>query len=705
MIHQALHGYSEGHRMISSSIQLTKSSERELSILTDLSGSTGGEPFETYLTGYPLPNTNIYAFSCTWPAPEMPRPGCVWTHTLLVDRDNLTAVGIENLHQLFRRPQDPDERTTYSEPIVPRRLLSPTPTLPPHSHLATILGALYAEKAKPAAFVIDSPHEIEGDLLMVWSQQWPSLASSFKFCTGAINPRRINGKSFDLQFIPRHFFRSSRWKDTSILLNDRMEPVHQRPTWIDVAIEDMYVRDGPSKLKEFLSLMGDDLGQDRSVFGALVNVFAGTQRLSSTGGSVEEVVNVVAGAFPGERQARELKRVLFGPLTTRQTSLLGDREEGEILGALLGSRAFDSGELEVRKRAKESWQQGALTWALLQTAHSMQTESAVAKDILAGIALAIDAHDLRRATKTEGLLDKLVELRPALLEMPEAWQGSVDEQRRFGEVLSSRFGRDVAFDEVVRAMWKVNSNAAARDVIMTGGSMAVSTVLDLIQHGGGDDSGHERSTRNWFHALQSQPQAVIMWLKAASELTRASLQALSKVLDPLDADVQRVDSGVWVRALRDTSFRKLDRDRGVAMFILIAGLTKEDSSSDELICLSFDSVHKAILDGKLSNRWWDRLQSVLEELPWWRRWDRAEALRLTVVKRCVGTEWPARSFLRLAEERRRLALLVRTVRTLPDGQEYLTMVCKDTASHPGREPKWKTKSLSKGLKTEEESLL
>ena len=707
MIHQALHGYADGHRLIRSSIQLTKSAERELSILTDLSGSTGGEPFESYLTGYPLPDMHIYAFSRTWPAAEMPRPGCVWTHTLLVDRNDLTTVGIENLHPLFRRPQGPDDKKPYSEPIVSRKVLPPALILPPRSHLAAILFALYVEKTKATAFVIDSSHEIEGGLLAVSSQQWPALASSFKFCTGAINPRKIGGESFDLQFIPRHFYRSSRWKDTSILTKDRMKPVGQPPRWLNVAIDDVYVKDRPSKLKQFMSVVGTDLGQDRSVFGSIVNVFASAQRFVSTGGTVEKVVEVVADEFPREHEARELKRVLFGPPSARRASLLGDLKEGEILDALLASGAVSGFcELEVRRRAKEGWQEGVLTWALLQTAHSLRTKSPVARDILAGVAAAIDADDLQHVRGTEGLLDALVELRPSLLEMPEAWQGPEDEQRRFGKIQASQFPGDLANDEVVRAMWKANSDVAALAVVTAGGSTAVSTVLDLIDRS--EESGsseHEPSKGRWLDAVQSQPRAVVTWLNESSKLTMASLRVLSKVLDPLDLEVQRVDSAAWLRALSDTSDRRLSREKRVATFILIAGLTKEDSSSDELICRSFDSVHKAILDGKLSKKWSDRLQLALEELPWWKRWDRAEALRLTVVKRCVEKEWPARSFLRLAEERRRLTLLVHTARTFPGGQEYLAAVSKDAASHRDREPTWKTRSLSEGLNAEEESLL
>ena len=46
--------------------------------------------FESYLTAYPLPRSSLVAFARTWTAPEMPRPGCVWTHTLLIEQKEKT---------------------------------------------------------------------------------------------------------------------------------------------------------------------------------------------------------------------------------------------------------------------------------------------------------------------------------------------------------------------------------------------------------------------------------------------------------------------------------------------------------------------------------------------------------------------------------------------------------------------------------------
>src|SRR5262245_39743564 len=83
-IHQTLHGYSGGHRLLASSTELPPVAKETMAALSDLSGTRPQEGFESYVTGYPLPSTSFFVFARTWIAPEMPRPGCVWTHSLLV---------------------------------------------------------------------------------------------------------------------------------------------------------------------------------------------------------------------------------------------------------------------------------------------------------------------------------------------------------------------------------------------------------------------------------------------------------------------------------------------------------------------------------------------------------------------------------------------------------------------------------------------
>src|SRR5947207_4109313 len=92
VVHQLLHGYSQGHRLLASSTRLPDDLTRVILRMSDLSGPNIVPGFEDYLSGYPLRALDAYAFARTWYAPEMKRPGCVWTHTLVVPNESLSAV-------------------------------------------------------------------------------------------------------------------------------------------------------------------------------------------------------------------------------------------------------------------------------------------------------------------------------------------------------------------------------------------------------------------------------------------------------------------------------------------------------------------------------------------------------------------------------------------------------------------------------------
>lgn len=84
-VNQAVHGYQEGHRLLCSSTLVDQKDSKTMVIMSDASGPGSTIPDSGYITGYPLANSGIYAFARTWAATEKNRPGCVWTHTLLID--------------------------------------------------------------------------------------------------------------------------------------------------------------------------------------------------------------------------------------------------------------------------------------------------------------------------------------------------------------------------------------------------------------------------------------------------------------------------------------------------------------------------------------------------------------------------------------------------------------------------------------------
>src|ERR1700721_2594328 len=96
-LHQTLHGYGDGHQLLSSSLQLTREQQWQLLVMSDLSGPSFRAGFDSYLTGYPLEAGRFYCLARTGFAPELSRPGCVWTHTILVSNTNAEGFKIFRL--------------------------------------------------------------------------------------------------------------------------------------------------------------------------------------------------------------------------------------------------------------------------------------------------------------------------------------------------------------------------------------------------------------------------------------------------------------------------------------------------------------------------------------------------------------------------------------------------------------------------------
>ena len=117
ILHQTLHGYGEGHRLIAGSVSLPPPDARSMLILSNSSGGEVRLPAKGYLTGYPLGGSGKYVLARTWAAPEMSRPGCVWTHSLLIDFSDLARlVSVEGLDELFH-PPDGKLHGAYKEPL------------------------------------------------------------------------------------------------------------------------------------------------------------------------------------------------------------------------------------------------------------------------------------------------------------------------------------------------------------------------------------------------------------------------------------------------------------------------------------------------------------------------------------------------------------------------------------------------------------
>ena len=317
-LHQALHGYAEGHGQLATSVNLKPRDNKTLLILSDISGP--GAPLDDagYLTGYPLPDLGFYAFARTWPAPEMSRPGCVWTHTLLIDFADVPAVNsMTELVSAFRRPNG-SAYDGFGKPIVlhlpaiqARIKESDAPAA------RKIVSALYA---KPDAKVIAgraATSDVDRLVTVLWSQQWPRLRRAFRFCTSAATDRSLSDTSFDLQFLPGNG-QALRTRFPNVV---DAEDAVEVGGWLDEAVADL-VRPEPDGLREFLRRIGLDIPGGRNVFRNLCQLFILTRKFPSEADALEQAVQLLDIEF-GDAPARAARATVAAAALPR-AELLSD---------------------------------------------------------------------------------------------------------------------------------------------------------------------------------------------------------------------------------------------------------------------------------------------------------------------------------------------------------------------------------------------
>lgn len=195
---QQLHGYRQGHQLLSSTIRLPKLDQDLIDRLSDVAGPLApGERFSPYLTLYPLPSETYYVVARTWQDLEVPRAGCVRTRSVLVPMSEWQEA--QNLASIVAMATE-----AGADKPAERRALAALPVfLPSVEPLqgTELIEALFLEDRAPiVVFDAEAPEPLA---LRLTTALWPAFRRTFSMSTFARSPRTIGRRSFDLVFAPK----------------------------------------------------------------------------------------------------------------------------------------------------------------------------------------------------------------------------------------------------------------------------------------------------------------------------------------------------------------------------------------------------------------------------------------------------------------------------------------------------------------------
>ncbi|MFC8850715.1 hypothetical protein [Micromonospora sp. NPDC057141] len=327
VVEQALFGYRNGHRLLASSVALDADIERLLTRLSDTTGAATTSSFDGYLSGYPL-SDGRYVLSRTWAAIEMPRPGSVWTHALLIPPTVFRALRTPMaVVDELRRPTE-DRLKQFTSAIPAGRFLSASgvsPSLSPSAanRWAPVISQLYSTDSATVWTTAESTEVVERDLLAIWWHQWPALRRRFSFCLGATGPRRLDKRAFDLLIVP-----VSRARTAVADLGQPAKAADGHSPHNRLLLADLQ-GSAPKEFGKFLRFCAAETHR-RSAGMALAQVW--TRAASHE--SLHELANLVAETYPDPTSMRRLKRLLLSP----GGALPGMRTEADAVSVIASGR-------------------------------------------------------------------------------------------------------------------------------------------------------------------------------------------------------------------------------------------------------------------------------------------------------------------------------------------------------------------------------
>lgn len=292
-----LFGYSDGHRLIASSTKLSEDIISFLLPLSDLSPGVTVTRENGYWTGVPLKAEKLYALMYTWGAPEMPRPGCVWTQVLLLPFSDISRFSnLSSLRQYFKTIEPNIHSIFYENPVEIHNF----ELQEFHQNLfldlkrsTSILRSIYSNNSYD---VIGQLGEYDDELFAVWSQQWPKLRRSFSFRSAIkVNNHVSSISAFDFCIKIGH----ESFKESYSDLLD----------WAVVAAKSL--NDPTGNLQKFLWRYGSDIRRGINKFSVLVDLFLKLYRDNYSISNLHNIVKTINDGFPNFTDARTLKTDLF----------------------------------------------------------------------------------------------------------------------------------------------------------------------------------------------------------------------------------------------------------------------------------------------------------------------------------------------------------------------------------------------------------
>lgn len=626
-IEQMLHGYDNGHRLLAGSVLLKYKGDMDaIAILSDWSeyiATDGGD--SSYVTAYPLKHSGYYVIAKTWYADEMQRPGCVWTHSLLIPLDELNNLDdFSRIKDLFERPDKEKGFDAYSRAfqyeIKEIRPDSYQSLVVDRGLVSLVMHAFLARQATAYLAADIETYKMDNVMLAVMNMMPQGMLESLSWCTGTSYLRKLNGRPMTVQVVSR----STEVKETHFNVSE--EP------WMSYVVD--AIMRGDVNQGQLLRMFSGDIGDSSEYYAAIVKVLYTLEDYLKYDNTLQEryieTLAIVSKAFPAIASGRIIKKLLVnkgfasrycqeddffllfstldinGVFDTKETGV--DEWLNEFSGRARKNYISLLGKICCSENVNE-WGQQVLKESGNVLLSEELTEIAIQDSHLFNTQALLNPRVLDKLLWTE-LTDSEVEaLLPMLLDS-RTQSGFTQWENLFFVLLEK--GMDI--------------NSQLAKVIFVKNRRATHNLLDYL-------NGDEQRYTNYAltQELKLHESEILTWLSGAYAIKTNVAYLISCTVDEHSRGVAMMGAKLW-RAFLGLHFQNLNSDIYAFLFALSFNWPN-DRDAIQLMRVAFYPLHVLQASNNLGYGNWSRISPYMESLIIWDDWDKCKKMRKTVVKR------------------------------------------------------------------------
>lgn len=621
-IEQVLHGYNDGHQLLASStVALSPSDRRKMALLSDWNEYVSAqEDDSSYLTCYPLPESPYYVVAKTWYADEKGRPGCVWTHSLLINLQGQTSFfDFELLYPLFMRPKEGDYGS-YEEALevgenAQRELTSGEYDAMPS--LDYWLWQLLANNVPLMLTYQGNSLKSQQLVLSLMNHIPKAMLRGMSFCSGTGRLMKYDGAAFDFQL-------TSEARRNIPKLNGRVSEGEKVEGWYKT-IADSIIQDGID-IPMLITRFSDEIGIGNDALGAVVLVFSLVDRLKEPGeGNVQKfqlALRIMATAFPEKEQGKRFKSVILAETVTR--FFFGEEHFIYQIVVTPYWRAFDYESFRYKERVRayvcskevrvyaplmteiinSQSDNPAKTETLMQTVKEYPEEDC---ELLMtdywDYYLFLAQHDSRMLNcKTWMSLE-----REKFLKLIQLFKNNVPTDFKYWNML------------LTKMLWE-DASVDQKTIMEIGRHIntLVNEVLNRMSFG-------YHVGNNWIAYCKSEPVKVLMWMKEKFSLNNALVRLVLDMFDPRSEQVRNSETSVWACMLSADIDTEMVLEYSTFLFVLSYNLRRDDYAFS-YYQKSFLPIYEATAENRIDNYWMEIGPYCPRPFLGW-EWDRCDMLR------------------------------------------------------------------------------